>query len=56
MLQHRKIVKLLGYCTEGEEKVLVYEFMPKKSLDKFIFGMFLNTNLSALYERSDLVC
>jgi serine/threonine protein kinase len=37
-LRHRNLVKLIGWCYEKRELLIVYEYMPHGSLDKFIFG------------------
>ncbi|XP_042489586.1 L-type lectin-domain containing receptor kinase IV.1-like [Macadamia integrifolia] len=42
-LQHRNIVTLLGYCRRQGELLLVYDFMPNGSLDKFLFNQSTTT-------------
>lgn len=37
-LQHPNLVKLHGYCTEGEQLLLVYEYMENNSLARALFG------------------
>ncbi|TYI48787.1 hypothetical protein E1A91_D13G271700v1 [Gossypium mustelinum] len=36
-LYHPNLVKLIGYCSEDEHRMLVYEFMPRGSLENHLF-------------------
>ncbi|GJU73947.1 G-type lectin S-receptor-like serine/threonine-protein kinase isoform X2 [Tanacetum coccineum] len=48
-LQHRNLVKLLGCCIQGDDKLLIYEYMPNGSLNSFIFGK--NQNISYILQH-----
>ncbi|XP_027926286.1 G-type lectin S-receptor-like serine/threonine-protein kinase At4g27290 [Vigna unguiculata] len=54
-LQHRNLVKLLGCCLEGEEKMLVYEYMINGSLNSFIFDQ-EKSELLDWSKRFNIIC
>ncbi|XP_052301568.1 cysteine-rich receptor-like protein kinase 44 isoform X39 [Populus trichocarpa] len=45
-LQHRNLVRLLGFCLQGIERLLIYEFVPNASLDHFIFDPIKRVHLN----------
>ena len=38
MAEHPNLVKLIGFCAENEQRLLVYEYMPLGSLENHLHG------------------
>lgn len=47
LLHHPNLVNLIGYCAEGDQRILVYEHMSQGSLENHLFGWFLLLTLLA---------
>ncbi|KAK1575384.1 hypothetical protein Q3G72_004986 [Acer saccharum] len=55
-MHHMNLVRLRGYCSEGSQRLLVYEFMQNGSLDKWIFPTYNSRdrrNLDMSYDAED---
>ncbi|XP_034711084.1 rust resistance kinase Lr10-like isoform X1 [Vitis riparia] len=37
-IHHINVVRLIGFCSDGCRRALIYEFLPNESLEKFIFS------------------
>ncbi|KAM3345861.1 hypothetical protein ACQJBY_020405 [Aegilops geniculata] len=48
LIHHANIVRLLGFCSEGTRRALIYEFMPNESLEKYIFSHISNISRQLL--------
>ncbi|XVF12648.1 hypothetical protein REPUB_Repub08aG0137100 [Reevesia pubescens] len=50
-IHHVNVTRLVGFCADGYERALVYEYLPNESLEKFIFAAKGENNRSLSWEK-----
>lgn len=43
------LVKLIGFCADGDQRLLVYEYMPLGSLENHLHGIYYNPNIAFFF-------
>ncbi|KAL8538436.1 hypothetical protein ACS0TY_000437 [Phlomoides rotata] len=57
LLHHQNLVNLIGYCADGEQRLLVYEYMPLGSLEDHLLPLsqlFIHTLTGTQFKKYDL--
>lgn len=54
LLHHPNLVNLIGYCADGDQRLLVYEFMPRGSLEDHLHGMIVSIPPNSIIRISSL--
>lgn len=54
-VRHKRLVNLIGGCAEGDERLLVAEYMPNDTLSKHLFHCKIPTSVFSLSFYFDLV-
>ena len=45
LLHHQNLVNLVGYCADGDQRILVYEYMQNGSLEDHLLGIYTSKTL-----------
>lgn len=56
LLRHPNLVNMIGYCAEGDQRLLVYEYMPFGSLDSHLHGITLMISLLLQFSAPPCGC